>query len=187
VPGNFRPLMRNNVLLEIRHYPDPILLKPADPVTDFGPKLRRLVEDMFETMYEARGVGLAAPQVGESLRLYVLNCEPDQPPEGELALINPEVVRIDGEQDGEEGCLSFPGMYARKKRPSKVTMRAQNVEGEWFEVTGEGLLARALLHELDHLDGKVFVQDLELTEIIKLRKKLELMKRDYKRRNKVAR
>jgi peptide deformylase len=172
--------------LEIRHYPDPVLLKPAEPVTEFTPRLKRLVEEMFEAMYEHNGVGLAAPQVGESLRLYVLNCLPDQPPEGELVLINPEIVSIDGEQYGDEGCLSFPGMFAKKLRPAKVTMKAQDVEGEWFEVTGEGLLARALVHELDHLDGKVFVQDLELTEIIKLRKGLEMMKRRYKRGKKVA-
>lgn len=174
-------------MLELRKYPDPVLTVPAQPVTDFGPALKRLVADMFETMYHERGVGLAAPQVGVSKRILVLNCAEKQPPEGELALINPEVVATEGEQYGDEGCLSFPGMYAKKRRPQRVTMRAQNPEGEWFEVTGEGLLARALLHELDHLNGRVFVQDLELTEFIKLRKDLELMKREWKREHARAR
>lgn len=165
----------------IRTYPDPILMRVAEPVTEFGPGLAHMVEEMFLTMYHARGVGLAAPQVGISKRVYVINVEEDQPPEGELALINPEVIRIEGEQYSDEGCLSFPGMFAKKRRPLKATLRAQNVDGNWFEVTGEGLKARALLHELDHLDGRVFVQDLEPVEFVKLRKKLELMKREAKR------
>lgn len=168
-------------MFKIRKYPDPILTTPAEPVTDFGPRLEQIVEEMFMTMYQERGVGLAAPQVGISKRIYVVNCGDDQPPEDEIALVNPEVVSVDGEQWGDEGCLSFPGMFAKKMRPMKVTVKAQNVTGEWFEVSGEGLLARALLHELDHLDGKVFVQDLEPAEFVKLRKDLEQMKRQYKR------
>jgi peptide deformylase len=168
-------------LLDIVHYPDPILLKVAEPVTDFGPRLAQVIEDMFMTMYHARGVGLAAPQVSISRRMYVLNCGEGQPPETEMALINPEIVSVDGEQYCDEGCLSFPGMFAKKLRPNKVTMKAQDVKGNWFEVTGEGLLARALVHELDHLNGKVFVNDLEPQEYIKLRKELEQMKREYKR------
>lgn len=165
----------------IRTYPDPVLMRVAEPVTEFGPSLAHMIEEMFLTMYHARGVGLAAPQVGISKRVYVINVEEDQPPEGELALINPEVISIEGEQYSDEGCLSFPGMFAKKRRPLKATLRAQNVEGNWIEVTGEGLKARALLHELDHLNGKVFVQDLEPVEFVKLRKKLELMKREAKR------
>lgn len=168
-------------MFEILKYPDPVLLKVAEPVTDFGPRLEQVVEEMFFTMYEFRGVGLAAPQVGISKRLYVLNCGEGQPPEAEMVLINPEVVATEGEQYSDEGCLSFPGMFAKKLRPLKVTMRAQDVKGKWFEVTGEKLLARAFLHELDHLNGKVFVNDLEPQEYIKLRKELEQMKREYKR------
>jgi peptide deformylase len=168
-------------MLTLRTYPDPILLKVAEPVSDFGPALRNLVEEMFLTMYQEHGLGLAAPQVGISKRIYVINTEDGQPPEGELALINPEIVSVEGEQYGDEGCLSFPGMSARKLRPNRVIMRAQNVDGNWFEVTGEGLKARALLHELDHLDGKVFVQDLEPVEFIKIRKRLEQLKREAKR------
>ena len=168
-------------MFEILKYPHPILTRKAEPVTDFGPRLAQIVEDMFLTMYESRGVGLAAPQVGLSKRIYVLNCTEKQPPEAEIALINPEVVSTEGEQFEEEGCLSFPGMYARKRRAAKVTMRAQDVNGKWFEVTGEGLLARAFLHELDHLDGKVFVEDLEPQEFVKLSKELEQMRREFKR------
>ncbi len=168
-------------MFKIRRYPDPILTTVAEPVTEFGQRLKQIVEEMFLTMYQERGVGLAAPQVGIGKRIFVINCAKDQKPEGEFALINPEVVSVEGEQFTEEGCLSFPGLYARKKRPLKVTMRAQDVDGEWFEVTGQGLMARALLHERDHLDGKIFVQDLEPVEFIKLRKDLEQMRREYKR------
>jgi len=171
----------------IRKYPDPILTTPAEPVTEFGPRLAQIVEEMFLTMYQEKGVGLAAPQCGISRRIFVVNCEPDQPPEGEIALINPEIVSVEGEQYSDEGCLSFPGLFAKKRRPLKATLRAQDVEGKWFEVTGQGLLARALLHERDHLDGKVFVQDLEPVEFIKLRKDLEQMRREFKRAGKKVR
>lgn len=173
-------------MLTLRTYPDPVLTTPAQPVTDFGPALAHLVEEMFMTMYEERGLGLAAPQVGISKRIYVINVADQQPPEGEIALINPVIVRVDGEQYGDEGCLSFPGMSVKKKRPNEVTMRAQDVDGNEFEITGTGLMARALLHELDHLDGKVFVQDLEPAEFVKVRKKLELMRRDAARTTKRA-
>lgn len=168
-------------MYKIRKYPDPILTKVAAPVTEFDSKLANIVENMLLTMYEYRGVGLAAPQVGISKRIYVLNCEEDQPVEGEIALINPEVVSTEGEQNSDEGCLSFPGIYAAKPRPMYVTVKAQNLDGEWFEVSGEGLKARAILHELDHLDGKIFVQDLELTEFIRVRKPLEKMRRAWKK------
>jgi peptide deformylase len=169
-------------MYEIRHYPDPILMTTAEPVTEFGPRLRHMIEQMFLTMYRERGVGLAAPQCGFSKRVYVVNCQEGQPKEAEIALVNPELISVDGEQFGEEGCLSFPGLVAKKRRPLKATLRAQDADGAWFEVSGTGLLARALLHELDHLNGRVFVQDLEPQEFIKLRKDLEQMKRRYKRR-----
>jgi peptide deformylase len=170
-------------VLKIHHYPDPVLLKPARPVTDFGPRLAQFVEDMFLTMYELRGVGLAAPQVGVGQRIYVVNCAKEQPPESEIALINPEVVRTEGEQLGDEGCLSFPGIFVKKARPAKVTMRAQDVKGKWFEVTGEGLLARAFLHELEHLNGHVFIEEIDPAEYIKVRKDVEALKREWKRRH----
>lgn len=168
-------------MFKIRRYPDPILTAVAERVTEFGPRLKQIVEEMFLTMYQERGVGLAAPQCGISKRIFVINCAKDQDPSGETALINPEIVSVEGEQFGDEGCLSFPGLYAKKMRPMKVTMRAQNVDGDWFEVVGQGLMARALLHERDHLDGKIFVQDLEPVEFVKLRKDLEQMRREFKR------
>ena len=168
-------------MYKILSYPDPVLLKRAEPVVDFGPGLREVVEEMFLTMYQNRGVGLAAPQVGISKRLFVVNCVEEQPPEGEIVLINPEVVSTDGEQYGDEGCLSFPGIFAKKRRPEAVVMKAQNLQGEQFEVRGEGLLARALLHELEHLDGEVFVSDLEPVEFVKIRKDLQQLKRAFKR------
>src|SRR5690606_4539740 len=115
-------ILRNMPVLKLRVYPDPVLTKVAEPVTDFGPRVAQIVEEMFLTMYQEHGLGLAAPQVGISKRIYVINTEPEQPPEGELALINPEVVHVEGEQFSEEGCLSFPGLYAKKLRPNKVTM-----------------------------------------------------------------
>lgn len=169
-------------MFKILKYPDPFLLKPAEPVTDFGERLRQIAEEMLLTMYQGRGVGLAGPQVGIGKRLYVLNCEPDQPREGELILVNPEVLAVEGEQLGDEGCLSFPGIFAEKVRPERATLRAQNVEGEWFEISGEGLLARALLHELDHLDGRVFIEDLELVQYLRIKKDLEQLKRAWKRK-----
>jgi peptide deformylase len=169
-------------LLTIVRYPDPVLTTPAKPVTDFGPRLAQLVEEMFLTMYQSKGVGLAAPQVGISQRIYVVNCGKEQPPETELALINPVVVCVEGEQCGDEGCLSFPGIFVQKKRPKTVTMRAQDVHGKWFEVTGEGLLARAFLHELEHLDGKVFLEDIEPAEFVKVRKDIDNLRRAYKER-----
>lgn len=171
-------------MLTIVRYPDPVLTTPAKPVKDFGPRLAQLVEEMFLTMYQSKGVGLAAPQVGVGQRIYVVNCEKDQPPDGEIALINPQVVSVEGEQCGDEGCLSFPGIYVQKKRPRRVTMRAQDVNGKWFEVSGEGLLARAFLHELEHLDGKVFLEDIEPAEFVKVRKEIEALKRDYRERQK---
>lgn len=168
--------------LEVRKYPDPVLLQVAEPVTEFDGRLRAFIEEMFLTMYEKRGVGLAAPQVGLSKRIYVINTDDGQPPESELVFINPEVVHVDGEQYSDEGCLSFPGIFAKKKRPNEVTMKAQNAKGEPFEITAEGFAARALLHELDHLNGIVFVQDLEPQDYIQIRKPLEKMKRAFKKR-----
>ncbi|MCC6572473.1 MAG: peptide deformylase [Planctomycetes bacterium] len=172
--------------MKIVHYPDPVLTTPAKPVTDFGPRLKQVVEEMFLTMYTEKGVGLAAPQIGISRRIYVVNCAPEQPPEGEIALINPVILKVEGEQCGDEGCLSFPGIFVQKVRPGKVTVRAQDVNGKFFEVTGEGLLARALVHELEHLEGKVFIEDIEPAEFIKVRKDLESMKREYKKAHATA-
>ena len=144
-------------LLQIVKYGDPVLDTPGDPVTEFDDRLKKLVEDMFETMYAAHGVGLAAPQVGVSKRLFVMDCSGGQDPSARIALINPEVLRVEGEQMGEEGCLSFPGIYFSVKRDFRAVLRAQDVTGEEFEYDGLELEARCMLHETDHCDGIVFI------------------------------
>src|SRR5919202_153647 len=140
-------------LLKIVHYPDPVLLTPGEPVTEFDDRLKKLVSDMFETMYSAPGVGLAAPQVGVSKRLFVMDCSGGKDPAQRIAMINPAVLRVEGEQDGEEGCLSFPGIFFPVKRSLRAIVRAQNLKGEEFELDGMELTARCMLHETDHRDG----------------------------------
>lgn len=147
-------------LLPIVHFPEPVLLTVGRPVDDheFGPEMELLVADMFETMEKAGGVGLAAPQVGLSKRLFVM----DTPETGDRArerhvLINPEIVSIEGEQVGEEGCLSFPGLFQVVKREMRVIARAQDANGERFELDVSDLAARCILHETDHCDGIVFL------------------------------
>lgn len=146
----------------------PGLYKKSRPVTDFNPRLHQLLDDMAETLDLANGVGLAAPQVGV-LRRAVLVIEtnvPEGEPEKLLELINPEIIETSGEQDGAEGCLSFPEEYGLVKRPMNVKVRAQDRYGDWFEVEGTGLTARCFCHEIDHLDGIVFTSKCErmLTE-----------------------
>lgn len=142
---------------------EPALYKKCRPVTDFNPRLHQLLDDMRETLGGADGVGLAAPQVGV-LRRAVIVIETNVP-EGEseyiIELINPEIIESSGEQEGPEGCLSVPGEFGLVKRPMKVKVRAQNRNGEWFEVEGEGLTARCFCHEIDHLDGVVFTSRCE--------------------------
>lgn len=161
-------------LLKIAHYPEPVLLIPGDPVINFDDELKQLVDDMFETMREARGVGLAAPQVGVSKRLFVMDCSGGQDPAQRVALVNPEVVSVEGEQLGEEGCLSFPGIYFNVKRELRAIVRAHDVNGELFEVDGSELIARCLLHETDHCDGIVFID--KMTTL-----KRQLVKRKIKK------
>lgn len=132
---------------------DPILLKNCRPVEKFDHRLHVLLGDMADTMKEANGVGLAAPQVGILRRICMI--QPDT--EGDvIELINPEVIEADGEQNGAEGCLSYPGQFGLVKRPMHVTVRAQDRNGKWFEISQEGLGARACCHEIDHLNGVVF-------------------------------
>lgn len=163
---------------KIVKYGDPILETPSGPVTEFDTQeLRNLVADMFETMYEAGGVGLAAPQIGLSKRLTVIDCSCGERPEEKLVLINPEILSTEGEQIGEEGCLSIPGFREDVKRPNQVTARAQDVKGEWFEVSGEQLLARAILHENDHLNGVLFIQHLSALKRELIKRKIRKLKR----------
>ena len=169
------------MLRKIVKYGDPVLEQLCDPVEEFDtPELRQLVEDMFETMQDANGVGLAAPQIGITKRLTVVDCSAGEDPEAKLVLINPEILEKEGEQIGEEGCLSIPGFRGDVKRPRKIAVRARDEKGETFEIEGEDLLARVILHENDHLDGVLFLRHLtplkrELIKrkIRKLRKKGE--------------
>ena len=139
--------------LKIVKVGDDILRKKCRPVEEITPKIIRLLDDMAETMHDANGVGLAAPQVGILRRIVIIEVE-----EGNLIeLINPKIIAYAGEQDGTEGCLSVPGKWGMVKRPMHVTVRATNRHGEEFELTGSELLARAICHELDHLDGKLYI------------------------------
>jgi peptide deformylase len=136
---------------------DPVLERTAAPVTVFDAALRKLIEDMFESMYAAQGVGLAAPQIGISRRIAVIDVTFKEDPSQRLVLINPEIIHKEGHQRSNEGCLSLPEFREKVTRPNRVTVRAQDVHGKTFERTGEELLARAFLHETDHLDGKLFI------------------------------
>jgi peptide deformylase len=142
-------------VLEITEYPERVLNEVGDAVEKFDEELARLCDDMFETMYAEEGVGLAAPQVGLSLRLFVMDCDGLK-----LVAANPEIVSAEGEQPGEEGCLSVGKVHAPLKRAARVTLRAQDVNGEWYERTAEGLAARCFLHETDHCDGTLFIHRL---------------------------
>jgi len=139
---------------------DPILEKPTKPVAAFDEQLAELAEDMFATMYAAQGIGLAAPQIGKSIRMTVVDVTGGKNPEAKIVLINPQLIHAEGEKREEEGCLSIPGFRGYVVRPQFVTVRAQNLKGEFFEIRGEDLLARAFCHEIDHLDGILFLQHL---------------------------
>jgi peptide deformylase len=152
--------VREPKLYRIVKYGDPILEKMGAPVTRFDEDLRNLADDMFATMYGAQGIGLAAPQIGRSLRFAVVDVSSGKTAEARMVLANPQVTHAEGEQREEEGCLSLPGMRGVVTRPQFVTVRAQNLAGEWFEMRGEGLLARCFCHEIDHLDGILFLQHL---------------------------
>ena len=156
---------------------DPVLEKKAAAVTDFDGELRQLVDDMFESMYAAHGVGLAAPQIGISKRIAVIDVTFKEDPEAKIVLVNPEIVHTEGRQTSSEGCLSIPEFREKVTRPMKVKVRAQNLEGDTIEVEGEELLARALLHETDHLNGKLYISHISALkrDLIK-RKVRKLMK-----------
>jgi peptide deformylase len=165
------------MLRAIVKYPDPVLERLTEPVTEFDDELSKLVDDMFESMYAAKGIGLAAPQIGFSKRLTVIDLSFKERPEDKIVLVNPEIVFREGKQYEEEGCLSLPEIREKVSRAAKVRVRAQNLKGEWFELEGEELLARAFQHEIDHLDGILFFRrvsalkrDLILRQIRKLQK-----------------
>jgi peptide deformylase len=165
------------MIREIVTYPDPILQRPTEKITEFNEELRTLADDMFESMYKAQGIGLAAPQIGVSKRITVIDLSNKENPDDKIILVNPEIVAREGKQYAEEGCLSLPDIREKVSRAAKVKVRAQDLEGNWFEMEGTELLARAFQHEIDHLDGVLFLwrlsalkRDLILRKIRKLQK-----------------
>jgi peptide deformylase len=165
------------MILKIVKYPEPVLSQPGEPVTEFNDELRKLVADMFETTYANQGVGLAAPQVGVSKRLTTIDLSMGKEPGKKLVLINPEIIFREGKLYEEEGCLSFPDIREKVVRAAKVRIRAQDQQGKWFEMDGEELLSRCIQHEIDHLDGMLFIfrmsalkRDLNLRKIRKMQR-----------------
>ena len=162
----------------IVRYGNPVLERPAETVTEFDtPELKKLLEDMFESMYAAKGVGLAAPQIGIGRRIAVIDPSNGQDEAQRLVLINPEIVKIEGAQVGEEGCLSIPGFREQVKRAQRVTVRAQDVTGAAYEKTEEDLLARAFLHETDHLNGRLYINHVSALKRDLIRRKIRKLQK----------
>jgi peptide deformylase len=166
------------MIYPIVKYGNPVLETPAETVTEFDtPELHKLIEDMFASMYAANGMGLAAPQIGISKRISVIDKSSGENPAEKIVLINPEIVRVEGRQTSEEGCLSVPGFREQVSRPKRVTIRAQNAKGEWFEMTGEELLARAFLHETDHLNGRLYITHVSMLKRDLIRRKVRKLQK----------
>lgn len=166
-------------LLKIVRYPEPVLLTVGKPVEKFDDKLKTLVAEMFETMYQAKGVGLAAPQVAVSERLFVMDCSGGEDETQKFVMINPEIVHVEGSQEGEEGCLSFPGIFQKIERSRRTIARYQDLNGNVQELDGTDLTARCVLHETDHCDGVVFLDRMTIL-------KREMAKRKIKRLQKTG-
>ncbi|MGB4786965.1 MAG: peptide deformylase [Candidatus Acidiferrum sp.] len=158
-------------------YGDPILEKPGAPIKKFDAEMERLVEDMFASMYAAQGVGLAAPQIGLGLRITVIDVTGGKNPEAKIVLANPEIIHAEGEVREEEGCLSIPGFRGYVIRPQFVTVKAQNAKGESYEIRGENLLARAFCHEIDHLNGILFLQHLSMLKRDLIKRKIKKLRK----------
>jgi peptide deformylase len=161
----------------ILKYGDPVLEKPGLAIRNFDAQVERLAEDMFASMYAAQGVGLAAPQIGMSLRIAVVDVTGGKNPEAKIVLANPEIVHAEGEVREEEGCLSIPGFRGYVLRPQFVTIKAQNAKGEAFEIRGENLLARAFCHEIDHLNGILFLQHLSMLKRDLIKRKIKKLRK----------
>ncbi len=166
------------MIYPIVKYGDPVLETPAETVTVFDDELRKLLDDMFESMYAAHGVGLAAPQIGISKRIAVIDVTFKEDPNAKLVLINPEIVRLEGKQRGQEGCLSIPEFREQVTRGKKATVRAQDAQGNWFETTGEDLLARALQHETDHLSGRLYISHISALKRDLMKRKIRKLVRE---------
>ncbi|HEV2178181.1 MAG TPA: peptide deformylase [Terriglobia bacterium] len=163
------------MIYPIVKYGETILERAAEPVLVFDAELEKLVADMFETMYAAHGVGLAAPQIGIPKRLCVIDETGGEDKSKQLVLVNPVIVSIDGKQEQEEGCLSLPDFRANTPRPARASVRAQDVHGQEINLSGEGLLARAFAHEIDHLNGVLFIQHLSMLKRDSIRRKVKKM------------
>lgn len=166
------------MIYPIVKYGQSVLETKADTITEFDtPELHQLLDDMFESMYTAKGVGLAAPQIGIGKRIAVIDTSAGEDPEARLVLINPEIIRKEGAQTSEEGCLSIPGFREQVTRAKQVTIRAQDARGEWFEKTGEDLLARAFLHETDHLNGTLYIMHVSPLKRDLIRRKIRKLQK----------
>jgi peptide deformylase len=166
------------MVYKIVKYGNPVLEKPAEPVVEFNtPELKQLADDMFETMYAHKGIGLAAPQINLSRRITVIDTSAGDYPEDRLVLINPEIVKLEGKQVGEEGCLSIPGFREDVTRAMRAHVRFQGLDGAWREKTGEELLARAMQHEIDHLNGILFLKHLSALKRDLIRRKIRKLQK----------
>ena len=166
------------MIYPIVKFGDPVLEREAETVTEFDTsELRQLLDDMFQSMYAAKGVGLAAPQIGVSKKIAVIDISNGENPDDKLVLINPRIVKVEGKQQGEEGCLSVPGFREQVRRGRVVTVHAQNAKGEGFEKTGEDLLARAFLHETDHLYGRLYITHISALKRDLLKRKIKKLQR----------
>jgi peptide deformylase len=166
------------MIYPIVKFGNPVLEREAETVTEFDtPELRKFLDDMFESMYAAKGVGLAAPQIGFGKKIAVIDVSNGQNPEDKMVLINPSIVRVEGRQTGEEGCLSIPGFREQVRRGKRVTLRAQDAKGEFWEKTGEDLLARAFLHETEHLFGRLYILHLSALKRELMKRKIGKMQR----------
>src|SRR3974390_2316887 len=177
-PGGAAAEAPARTLYTIVKYGDPVLEKSCATIKKFDTELETLAEDMFASMYAAQGVGLAAPQIGKSIRLAVVDVTTGKNPEAKIVLVNPEIIHAEGEVREEEGCLSIPGFRGYVMRPQFVTVRAQNVKGETFEIRGENLLARAFCHEIDHLNGVLFLTHLTMLKRDLIKRKIKKMRKE---------
>src|SRR5438876_5277993 len=165
------------MIYPIVKYGDPVLEKPSEPISEFNQELRKLVEDMFESMYAAHGVGLAAPQIGIGKRIAVIDVTFKEDPNAKIVLVNPEIIKKEGKQSANEGCLSLPDFREKVTRANVVTVRAQDLDGKWFEKTGEELLARAFLHETEHLNGRLFISHISSLKRDLIKRKIKKLVR----------
>ncbi len=168
------------MIRDIVKYGAPVLEQPAAPVETFDEELKKLTDDMFESLYAVQGLGLAAPQIGISLCLAVIDVSLGKNPEARLVLANPEIIHSEGEQREEEGCLSLPGFRGSVLRPQFVTIRAQDVAGAAYDMRGEGVLARAFCHETDHLHGVLFLKHLSMLKRDLIKRRIRKMKKTGK-------